>query len=214
MTSLERFDKVLDRPLIPAARICLLLLVILLVVGIATPLWRIQMEAPQYPQGLYMDIYSHALTGGNDGHDITEINTLNHYIGMHRIDRQTLVDLDFMPFLLGGLGLLVLRVAALGNVRALIDLTVLSIYAATFALGRFVYRLYVFGHELDPTAPVKVKGFTPVIIGTKQIANFTTHSYPRVGALLIGLFVLGLAGLVIWHLLTQGVKHMRRLPDE
>jgi hypothetical protein len=105
-------------------------------------------------------------------------------------------------------------VAALGNVRALIDLTVLSIYAATFALGRFVYRLYVFGHELDPTAPVKVKGFTPVIIGTKQIANFTTHSYPRVGALLIGLFVLGLAGLVIWHLLTQGVKHMRRLPDE
>jgi hypothetical protein len=61
MTSLERFDKVLDRPLIPAARICLLLLVILLVVGIATPLWRIQMEAPQYPQGLYMDIYSHAL---------------------------------------------------------------------------------------------------------------------------------------------------------
>jgi hypothetical protein len=98
--------------------------------------------------------------------------------------------------------LLVLRVAAIGNVRALIDLMVLAGYGCTFAFGRFIYRLYVFGHELDPTAPVKVKPFTPVIIGSKQIANFTTHSYPQLGAILVGVFLLGLVLILAWHLIA------------
>lgn len=205
---LARFNKLLDRPIFPSARVLLLVLLLLLLGSFMVPLWQIRMEAPQYPSGLYMDIYSYTLSAGNEGHDIVEINTLNHYIGMHKIDRQSLSDLDFMPFLFGVLGLLVLRVAALGNIRALIDLTVLAGYGCTFAFGRFVYRLYLFGHDLDPTAPVKVKPFTPVIIGTKQIANFTTHSYPQLGAVLIGLFLFGLLALAVWHLLAG-----RRAPD-
>ena len=64
----------------------LLLLALPLLLSFLFPLWRISMKAPQYPDGLYMDIWSYQLTGGNDGHDIVEINTLNHYIGMPPID--------------------------------------------------------------------------------------------------------------------------------
>ncbi|HNN83423.1 MAG TPA: hypothetical protein PKL62_04620 [Accumulibacter sp.] len=200
--AVKKFYEFLDRPLFPSARLLLVVLLVPLFVSLVVPLWQIRMEAPQYPRGLHMDIYSYTIEGGNDGHDIVEINTLNHYIGMHKIDRQSLSDLDFMPFLFGVLALLVLRVAAIGNVRALIDLTVLAGYGCTFAFGRFIYRLYVFGHELDPTAPVKVKPFTPVIIGSKQIANFTTHSYPQLGAILVGVFLLGLVLILAWHLIA------------
>ena len=199
---LGRFYAFIDRPLYFWARIALFLLLIPLCLSFVFPLWRISMTAPQYPQGLYMDIFSYKLEGGDGGQHIQEINTLNHYIGMHKIDRQSLSDLDFMPFLFGVLGLLVLRVAALGNIRALIDLTVLAGYGCTFAFGRFVYRLYTFGHNLDPHAPVKVAPFTPVIIGTKQIANFTTHSYPQLGSICVGVFLFGVVVLLLWHLIT------------
>ena len=63
-------------------------------------------------------------------------------------------------------------------------------YISVFAFGRFVYKLYVFGHNLDPDAPLKIPPFTPAIFGTKQIANFVTHSYPAVGGLFIFAYAL------------------------
>ena len=66
---------------------------------------------------------------------------------------------------------------------------------------RFVYRLYVFGHDLDPTAAITLKPFTPAIIGKKQIANFATESYPQLGTLYVTLFLVGLVGITAWHLI-------------
>jgi hypothetical protein len=74
---------------------------------------------------------------------------------------------------------------------------------------RFVYKLYVFGHNLDPSAPVTVKPFTPAIFGAKQIANFTTHSYPQMGSILVGLFVLTVLGSTLWQLLAGRVAAAR-----
>lgn len=155
------------------------------------------MEAPQYPRGLWMDVWVYKLTGGNEGQHIQEINTLNHYIGMHAIEPAGFADLDWMPFALGILVLLTLRVAAIGNVRSIVDLSVLVVYVLGFMGARFVYKLYVFGHELDPHAPFHVEPFTPVIIGTKQIANFTTHSWPQLGTLWLLLYATGVIGLMI-----------------
>ena len=98
---LARFYEFLDRPLTGVGRILLALAVIPLLLSFSEPLWRIRMEAPQYPHGLTLDIYSHNLEGGNHGQHIQEINTLNHYIGMHKIDRGELSDLDWIPFALG-----------------------------------------------------------------------------------------------------------------
>lgn len=202
------FFRYLDVPLLGRTRVLVVLLCIALLLSFLFPLWRISMNAPQYPKGLYMDIWSYRLTGGNGGHDIEEINNLNHYIGMQRITRSELADLDWMPAALGALVLLGLRTAVLGNVRTLVDMAMIAGYVALFAFGRFVYVLYQFGHDLDPRAPVRLPPFQPVIVGTKRIANFVTHSYPQAGSLLVGTFVGGL-WLLTLHALWRGWRKAR-----
>ena len=207
---LRKFYAFLEQPLFGRARVGLALLVVPLLLTFTAPLWRIHLSAPQYPEGLVMDIWSYKLEGGGDGQHIQEINTLNHYIGMRPIDRAALSDLDWLPFAVGGLALLALRVAALGNVRSLLDLSVLTAYVSLFGLGRFAYKLYVFGHDLSPSAPVKVEPFMPALLGTKQIANFTTASYPLWGSLYLGLFALGVVALTAWHLRTGRQRAARQ----
>ena len=200
--ALNRFYEFLDRPLFGWSRGVLAVLVIPLIFALGQPLWRISMNAPQYPKGLYLDIYAHTVESGNDNHDIKEINNLNHYIGMKTIDRTELSDLDWIPFALVALILLTLRCAAIGNVRALVDLAVITGFIGGFSMFRFVYKLYSYGHNLDPTAPIKIEPFTPAIFGDKQIANFHTASYPQSGTVWIGVFVAIVLGVVAWHLIA------------
>ena len=199
-TTSETFWEYLDAPLRGRARLVLVVLIAPLLLSFLFPLWRISMEAPQYPDGLRMDIYSHALVGGNDGHDVQEINTLNHYIGMHTITRDELRDLDWLPFGIVAMALLALRAALLGNVRTIIDLSMIAAYISSVAFGRFVYMLWEFGYHLDPKAPVHVQPFMPAVVGSKKIANFTTHSMPQLGSLLLGAFTLGVWGVTLWYL--------------
>ena len=196
----DSFWEFLDVPLRVPARWLLVLLIVPLLVSFAFPLWRISMKAPQYPNGLYMDIYSHKLVGGNDGHDVQEINVLNHYIGMHTITREELRDLDWIPFAMIAMALLSLRAALLGKVRTMIDLSMVAAYVSLIAFARFVYMLWEFGHDLDPKAPVEVEPFMPVVIGSKKIANFMTHSMPQFGSVLMGVFVVGVWLITLWYL--------------
>lgn len=189
------FDRILDGPLITRSRLVLALLVVPLLLSLTAPLWVMHFSAPQYPKGLALQIFAHTVTG-----DVHEINTLNHYIGMAHIDRASLSDLDWIPFGIGALMLLCLRVAAIGDVRSLVDLTVLFLYFSAFSFARFVYKLYVFGHDLDPKAAITVDPFMPGVIGTKQIANFTTTSLPAGGSIWLLVFGLGLAGVLVWNL--------------
>lgn len=198
----NRFYAFLQQPLRPWSRVVLALLVVPLALSFTRPLWRISMEAPQYPAGLYMDIYAYTVEGGNDGQHLQEINTLNHYIGMRTLDREAMSDLDWLPFALGALIIFALRVAAIGNVSALVDLVVVTTYVSVFAFGRFVYTLYIFGHHLKPDAPVKVPGFMPAVLGSKQIANFTTHSFPSAGSYLLAVFAIGTVLVLIAHLVA------------
>ena len=112
-------------------------------------------------------------------------------------------------FALGFLALLVLRLVAIGNVRGLVDLAVLATYISGFALFRFVSMMYSYGHELDPAAAFKVEPFTPAIFGTKQIANFTTASYPDWGSYWLGIFISLLLGTLLWHLIAGRREALR-----
>ena len=206
---MSKFYEFLNRPLFMRARFALALLVLPLALSFTAPLWQISMTAPQYLNGLTMDVYAYKLEGGNHGQHIAEINTLNHYIGMHHLDRTAAADLDWIPFALGALAVMALRVAAVGAVKDLVDLVVMTGYVSAFAFGRFVYRLYVFGHDLAPDAPVKVKPFMPVVLGHKTVANFETYSYPQAGSYYLGAFVTGVVVLLLWHLVVgrrQAVK--------
>lgn len=207
---LQGFYAFLESPLRFAARPVLLLLAACLVLSFWLPIWQISMEAPQYPKGLYMNVWLYKLEGGNEGQHIAEINTLNHYIGMHPIDTVATADLEWLPFAIGILVLLALRVALIGNVRALLDLAVLSLYVSGFAFARFIYRLYVFGHNLSPDAPVQIEPFMPVVIGSKQVANFMIHSWPQAGSILLGIFVLGTLVLAAVHLVSGRRAYLRQ----
>ncbi len=98
----------------------------------------------------------------------------------------------------------------MGDLRSLVDLVVLTGYFGLFSMGRFVYKLYVFGHQLDPRAPFHVEPFTPAILGTKQIANFTITSLPGTGSALVAVFAVGVIGVTLWQL-RLGVREERPL---
>lgn len=204
-----RFERFLDGTISVRARGLLVLFSLPMLLAFWFPLWNISMVAPQYPEGLELDIYSWKVEGGDGGRHIQEINTLNHYIGMAPIDEVVLNDLDWMPFLFGLLVILVLRVAAIGNLRMLVDLAVLSTYLGGFLMFRFWFHLWTLGHNLDPKAPMNVDPFMPAFFGTKQIANFTVTSMPRLGTVATGLSVGGVM-IVTFFLLFRGWRHYRR----
>jgi len=190
----DRLNRFLDESLDMRPRLLLLAAAVLLVATWFVPLWNLTMFAPQYSDGLRLDIYSHTLVGGRGGQDIKEINVLNHYIGMHDIATEDFTEFKWLPFALGALALLMARAAVHGKVASLLDVSVLFVYFALFSLWSFAYKLYRYGHDLAPTASVKVPGFTPPVFGFKQIANFEVYSYPQAGTYLMVLAAVALIG--------------------
>ncbi|HEY0947510.1 MAG TPA: hypothetical protein VGD81_19665 [Opitutaceae bacterium] len=195
---LRRENRFLRRPLNLASRLLLLAAAGVVVAAVFLPLWQIRLVAPQYQEGLALRIYSHQLVGGNGGQDLHEINTLNHYIGMKHLAEADFVEMRWMPFAFGVFALLALRAAAIGRMASLVDLTVLFVYFGAFSLGNFYYRLYSYGHHLDPHAPMTIEPFTPVVIGSQQIANFVQTSLPQLGGYALGLFPL-LVVAAMWY---------------
>jgi hypothetical protein len=206
----DKFYAFLAEPISYSARLALVLCCAPLLLSLTQPLWRVSMEAPQYPNGLWMEIYVHKLAGGDNDQHLSEINELNHYIGMHAIDAHELAELGWMPFAIGVLAILTLRIAAIGDVRSLIDLAVTSFYVLSFLAARFGYRLYTYGHDLSPTAAFTMKPFTPPIIGTEEVMNFTIHSYPRLGTYSLLTFLAGITLITCWQLLAGRRRAMAR----
>ena len=206
--ALDAFYRFLDEPIFPWARVVLALLTIFIGLSFTVPMWHLNMEAPQYPQGLDLYVYSYKVDGGNDGNDVQEINVLNHYIGMAPLDRAALTDLDWIPFLFAAMVIFALRTAVIGKVGSMLDLLVMTTYAGAFGFGRLYYKLYTFGHNLDPRAPVTIEPFTPVMLGSKQIANFTTHAYLGLGTWYVAVFATGLTLLLLIHLFLGRKRHV------
>ena len=182
-------NRLLERPLNVTGRLLLLAGVVLLVIGSTLPLWRISLVAPQYEEGLTLDMYAYRIAAGNNGQDLAEINTLNHYIGMKPIEESDFLEMKVIPFALGVFALFGLRAVVVGRVMSLVDLGVAFLYFSAFSLGSFAYRLYSYGHHLSPQAPMKIEPFMPVVIGSQQIANFVQTSLPLSGTFCLGGFL-------------------------
>jgi hypothetical protein len=152
------------------------------------PLWHMTFVAQQYPEGLNLYVYSHNLVGGDDGNDLTEINILNHYIGMAELEPADFNELKWIPLVIGLIGVLTLRVAAIGTLRSLVDVIVVSLYFGGFSMWSFWYKLHYYGSNLDPKASVHVVPFMPPMFGYKLVGQFDVWSYPALGAYLFGVF--------------------------
>jgi hypothetical protein len=197
----SRVNRFLASPLELSPRLMLAAAALLLCAIYLFPLWNLTMFAPQYPEGLRLDIYSYKLEGGDHGQDVKEINILNHYIGMRDLVADDFTEFKWLPFVVGAIALLYLRAMVLGTVGHVLDVLVLNLYFSAFALWSFGYKMYLYGHTLAPTAAVKVPPFMPPMFGYKQLANFEVYSYPQAASYAMGLSTLLVAGafIVAWR---------------
>jgi copper chaperone NosL len=178
------------------SRLLIIVASLFLFVSILLPIWRIELDAPQYPEGLTMYIHANKVGG-----EIEIINGLNHYIGMKEIHEDEFKEFVVLPYMIAGLGVFGL-IAAIMNRRWMLY----TFFAALilFALGvgiDFYMWLYDYGHNLDPNAAIQVPGMTyqPPMIGFKQLLNFGVFSIPDNGGwLLVGSGVI-LAGISFYE---------------
>lgn len=180
------------------SRILVAISALLLLPVYLVPLWRIQLHAPQYPEGLGMLIRVNTITGIKPP-DLDNINGLNHYIGMKAIDPADFPVLRVMPWAVGGLALLALVTAASGLPSLLVAWTAAFTIAGVAGLVDFYRWSYDYGHSLAPDAIIKVPGmsYQPPLIGSKQLLNFTAESWPAAGSwFALGAFALGAMALL------------------
>ena len=183
---LKRANAFLDAPLDLGPRVLVLCAALALIPTFTAPLYTMTMFAPQYPEGLRLQIYSYKLVGGNGGQDIKEINVLNHYIGMRDLATEDFGEFKWMPFVIGAFALLFARTVVMGKMTHLVDSLVLYVYFGGFALWSFGYKMWTYGHNLAPTAAVQIPPFMPPMFGYKQLANFEVYSYPALGSYALG----------------------------
>ena len=175
--------------LTPKARILAAAAGVAMLAAIFLPLWQMTMISNQYPEGLRMWIYAYKLTG-----DLQEINTLNHYIGMHPLDSQHFAELRILPFSFA-LGALLCLLAATLRRRSVTTLVLLGgLVSGLVSMAIMFYELYNYGHNLDPKAAIDVPPFTPPPIGSNQIANFHVTTFFHLGSVL---FIAAIAALVV-----------------
>ncbi|NIR49855.1 hypothetical protein GWO43_15155 [candidate division KSB1 bacterium] len=188
---LEKMNQFFEVNLDLRSRVFLLLAVVVLVPAMFLPLWHINMDAQQFPEGLSLGIYASKLEGGGQGgNDLREINILNHYIGMQELKEEDFSEFKWIPFVVGAVLLLTLRAVVIGKVSKLVDVFVGFSYFGVFSIWMFYNKLYYYGHNLDPSAAVKVDPFMPPLFGSKQLANFTVSSFPGLGTVAMTLFPL------------------------
>jgi copper chaperone NosL len=160
------------------SRIFIFITSILLLISIFVPLWRIDLDAPQYPEGLNLLIYSYKL-GGN----VDIINGLNHYIGMKTLHAEDFIEFTVLPYIIGFFALFALLTSIVSNKKILYVLLTAFALFGILAMIDFWRWEYNYGHNLDPNAAIIVPGmaYQPPLIGFKQLLNFGAFSIPSYG---------------------------------
>lgn len=151
---------------------------IALIVILWLPIWRIDLDAPQYPEGLSLKIHANALKG-----DIDIINGLNHYIGMKTLHANDFIEFTILPYIIAVFSIFFLLVALTGNKKALFILFLSFLAFGIIAMVDFWRWEYDYGHNLNPEAAIVVPGmaYQPPLIGFKQLLNFGAYSMADTG---------------------------------
>lgn len=165
-------------PISSTNRLLLILCSIALLAVIFLPIWRIELDAAQYPEGLELQIYSNKLAG-----QVDIINGLNHYIGMKTLHADDFIEFTVLPYIIGFFVLAFLGVALSKKRKLVYVLFGAFLLFGIVAMVDFYRWLYNYGHDLDPNAPIIVPGmaYQPPLIGFKQLLNFGAFSIPDIG---------------------------------
>jgi copper chaperone NosL len=169
-------------------RILVAIAALMLAGAMFLPIWRIELSAPQYPEGLTLQIFAKGLAG-----DVDIVNGLNHYIGMHLLHSKDFIEFTLLPYILGVVVLLGLLAVYVNKKKFYYAFIVLFMFVAIISMVDFYRWEYNYGHNLDPNAAIQVPGmfYQPPLIGYKQLLNFGAYSVPDIGGwLFIGAGVL------------------------
>ncbi len=184
-------------------RLLLLFAAAALVFVLYLPIWRIDLDAPQYPEGLKLEIHAKGLQGNVD-----IINGLNHYIGMKTLHNEDFVEFTVLPFCIMFFAAL-FAAAALFNKRSLLNISfVLFVAFGILAMYDFWQWEYNYGHNLNPNAAIVVPGmaYQPPLIGFKQLLNFGAYSVPDTG----GWIFIGAGAAVLLCIIIEWSKGKKK----
>ena len=161
------------------------------------PVWKVSLEAPQYPKDVYPDGIPVLFTLTDFRGKVVEMNVINHYIGMDPMDIGAFFVRKIVPFVYLIFALMIVM-SIFYNGPGWWILGFIPSLVPWFYLGFYSYWLYWFGHNLHEYGAFEVKPFMPTVIGDGKVAQFVTHSYPSIGFyVLLSVFVLLLLSVLI-----------------
>lgn len=176
-----------------SSRFIIALASLCLITTFFVPVWFIFLIAPQYPEGLTMNIWLNRISG-----QVDIINGLNHYIGMKHIRAEMFPEFTYLRYVVGFFILFGLIVAFTGKQRLLLAYLLTTLAGGVAAMVDFYNWGYDYGHHLDPKAAIQIPGlsYQPPLFGHKTLLNFDAYSYPAAG----GWVVVGVASLffLVW----------------
>jgi hypothetical protein len=147
----------------------------LILISVLFPYWSLTLMAPQYPGGLRIAVYVTHLAG-----DVTEVDNLNHYVGMKKLNQAAQVEKFLAPLAIGAAALLTQTLAFLQWRWAAVLALPTMLFPIIF-LGDMYFWLYRYGHDLDPNAPLRIPPFTPPLFGIGTVGQFKTIAELEVG---------------------------------
>jgi copper chaperone NosL len=188
----------------PWSRILVGLAALLIGVNLWQPIWRIDLIAPQYPEGLFLQIFHDRFSG-----DIDRINGLNHYIGMATIHDEMFPEFAIMRYAFYLLITWGLAAALIGGRGVLLSWLFALAAFLIWAMWDMYAWGYKYGHDLDPRAAIKVEGmaYQPPLIGHKKLLNFDAWSTPDIG----GWFLFVAVALAVLTYLFEWRRHHRSI---
>lgn len=153
------------------------------------PMWQIQLDAPQYPEGLVLRLHANKIGG-----DVEIINGLNHYIGMATLHTENFFEFTVLPYVFGAFGLISILLIFIAKRKAVLAFLITYVLFIVLAAVDFYRWNYEYGHNLDPNAAIRVPGmaYQPPLIGYKQLLNFGAYSIPDMGG-----WMLAVAGVIL-----------------
>ncbi|TRX20638.1 hypothetical protein FNW25_02355 [Flavobacterium franklandianum] len=166
------------------------------------PMWRIELEAPQYPEGLVLQLHANKIGG-----DVDIINGLNHYIGMKTLHTEDFPEFKILPYIFGFFGLFALAMVFIDKRKGVLILLASFMIFGILAGIDFYRWNYEYGHNLNPNAAIVVPGmaYQPPLIGYKQLLNFGAYSIPDIGG-----WMLVAAGVLLLIIVVKETKLLNR----
>jgi hypothetical protein len=169
----------------------------LLIASIFLPYWSITLHAPQYPRGLYVEVFVNKM---EPARNVFEVDGLNHYIGMIKLTDAAKIERRISRYAIPVLAVLaVASIGLRGRWRHIARLPIM-LYPVIFAADLFGW-LYYAGHSLDPKAPLSssIREFTPRLLGKGVIGQFSTQAHFDSGFYLAAATALIVLVVSIWQ---------------